>query len=69
MLSIYMRSAQSQVELRRLVNQLTLLGKANSLCTVVKLCVLLPVCDLVRAAGYMYAGCGLSQLGQNPCSV
>ena len=34
-----MRSAQRQVELRRLGNQLPLLGKANSLCTIVKCCV------------------------------
>ena len=36
-----MRSAQCQVELRRLDNQLPVLGKANSLCKIV--CVL-PVC-------------------------
>ena len=34
-----MRSAQRQVELRRLGNQLPVLGKANSLCKIVKLCV------------------------------
>ena len=34
-----MRSAQRQVELRRLGNQLQVLGKANSLCKVVKCCV------------------------------
>ena len=31
-----MRSAQRQVELRRLGNQLPVLGKANSLCKIVK---------------------------------
>ena len=34
-----MRSAQRQVELRRLGNQLPVLGKANSLCKSVTLCV------------------------------
>ena len=34
-----MRSAQRQMELRRLGNQLPVLGKANSLCQIVKLCV------------------------------
>ena len=34
-----MRSAQCQVELRRLGNQLPVLCKANSLCTIVKCCV------------------------------
>ena len=38
-----MRSAQRQVELRRLGNQLPVLGKANSLCTIVKCCVFWPV--------------------------
>ena len=33
-----MRSAQRQVELRRLVNQLPVLGKANSVCKVVTFC-------------------------------
>ena len=46
---IYMRSAQRQVELRRLGNQLPVLDKANSLCKIVNLYVL-PVCDLVWAA-------------------
>ena len=36
-----MRSVQRQVELRQLDNQLPVLGKANSLCKIVKiLCVL-----------------------------
>ena len=35
----YMSSVQRQVELRRLGNQLPVLGKANSLCKIVKLCV------------------------------
>ena len=34
-----MRSVQRQVELRRLDNQLPVLGKPNSLCKIVKLCV------------------------------
>ena len=34
-----MRSAQRKVELRRLGNQLPVLGKANSHCNIVKLCV------------------------------
>ena len=34
------RSAQRQVELRRLGNQLPVLNKVNSLCKIVKLCVL-----------------------------
>ena len=34
-----MHSAQHQVELRRLGNQLPVLGKANSLCKIVKCCV------------------------------
>ena len=34
-----MRCAQHQVELRRLGNQLPVLGKANSLCKIVKCCV------------------------------
>ena len=34
-----MRSAQRQVELRRLGSQLPVLGKANSFCKIVKLCV------------------------------
>ena len=34
-----MRSAQHQVELRSLGNQLPVLGKANSLCKIVKCCV------------------------------
>ena len=40
-----MRSAQHQVELRRLGNQLPVLGKANSLSKIVKCCVfcLLPL--------------------------
>ena len=33
-----MRSAQRRVELRRLGNQLPVLGKANSVCEIVKLC-------------------------------
>ena len=38
-------SAQREVELRRLVNMLPVLGKANSVCKIVKtnMCVL-PVC-------------------------
>ena len=40
-----MRSAQRQVELRRLGDQLPVLGKANSLCKIV--CVL-PVFELLR---------------------
>ena len=35
-----MRSAQRQVELRRLGKRLPVLGKANSLCKIVNLCVL-----------------------------
>ena len=34
-----MRSFQRQVELRRLGNHIPVLGKANSLCTIVKCCV------------------------------
>ena len=34
-----MRSFQRQVEFRRLGNQLPVLGKANSLCKIVKCCV------------------------------
>ena len=34
-----MRSVQHQVELRSLGNQLPVLGKANSLCKIVKCCV------------------------------
>ena len=40
-----MRSAQRQVELRRLGNQLPVLGKASSLCKILKLCVFWPVCS------------------------
>ena len=36
---LYMRSAQRQVKLRRLGNQIPVLGKANSLRKIVKLCV------------------------------
>ena len=47
-----MRSFQRQVELRRLGNQLPVLGKANSLFKLVKCCVFscLLSCDLVRTA-------------------
>ena len=38
-----MRSVQHQVELRRLGNQLPVLGKANSLCKVVKMLCVLPL--------------------------
>ena len=38
-----MRSAQRQVELRRLGNQLPVFGKANSLCKIVNFCVFWPV--------------------------
>ena len=38
-----MRSAQRQVELRRLSNQLPVLGKANSLCKIVKMLHVLPL--------------------------
>ena len=34
-----MHSAQRKVELRRLGNQISMLGKANSFCKIVKLCV------------------------------
>ena len=34
-----MHSAQRKVELRRLSNQISMLGKANSFCKIVKLCV------------------------------
>ena len=34
-----MRSAKRQAELRRLSNQIPVLGKANLLCKIVKLCV------------------------------
>ena len=45
-----MRSAQRQLEIRRLDSQLPVLGKANSLSKIVKLCVFcLFGCDLVRA--------------------
>ena len=46
-----MRSVQCQVELRRLGNQFSVLGKANLLCKLVKCCVFacLLSCDLVRA--------------------
>ena len=37
-----MRSAQRQVELRQFGNQLPVLGKANSLCKIVKLRVFSP---------------------------
>ena len=45
-----MRSAQLQVELRRLDNQRPKLGKGNSLCKIVKCCVFCLCCELVRAA-------------------
>ena len=38
-----MRSAQRQVELRRLSNHLPVLGKANSLCKIVKMLCVLPL--------------------------
>ena len=37
-----MRSVQHQVELKRLGNQLPVLGKANSLCKIVKMLGVLP---------------------------
>ena len=42
-----MCSAQRQVELRRLGNQLPVLGQTNSLC---KMVVCFACCDLIRAA-------------------
>ena len=48
------RSAQLQVELRRLGNQLPVLGKANSLCHIVKMCVF---CMLRLSSGRLGPGC------------
>ena len=45
-----MHSAQRKVELRRLGKQLHVLGKANSLCKIVKLCVFCLFVKLVWAA-------------------
>ena len=42
-----MRSAQRQVELRRLGNQLPVLGKANSLCEVSNMSCHVSVCNFV----------------------
>ena len=56
-----MRSAQRQVELRRLDNQLPVLVKANSLCKIVKCCVFCLFVRLRRSPGRRgrsrYPGC------------
>ena len=46
-----MRSAQRQMELKRLGNQLPVLGKANLVCKIGKCCVLLPVCSAATLYG------------------
>ena len=64
-----MRSVQRQVELTQLGNQLPVLGKANSVCKVVTFCEFCRFATLSGPRDKEYAGCGLSKLGQNPCSV
>ena len=70
-----MRSAQRQVELRRLCNQLTVLCKANSLCKIVKVCVL---CLFLPSPGHVWPGikgalyriwCGVLRLGDSVVKV
>ena len=63
-----MRSVQPQVELRRLVNQLPVFGKSNSVCKVVTFCEFCLFATYSGPRDNEY-GCGLSKLGQNPCSV
>ena len=55
-----MSSAQRQMELRRLVNQLPVLGKANSVCKVVTFCEFFLFATLPGPRDKEYARCGLS---------
>ena len=56
------RSAQRQVELRRLGNQLPVLSKANSLCKIVKYCVFCLFVKLRLSPGDQGPGIKLSQV-------
>ena len=62
-----MHSAQRKVEFRRLGNQLPVLGKDNSFCTIVKLCVF---CDLFWAAIDIpdYRNCGKIRVPSRRCT-
>ena len=52
----FMHSAQRKVELRRLGNQLPVLGKANSLCKIVKFCMFCLFVKLRHIPGYRSSG-------------
>ena len=57
-----MRSFQRQVELRRLGNQLPMLGKANSHCKIVKCCVFCLFIKLRLSPGCVDLGIKISRV-------
>ena len=72
-----MHSAQSKVELRRLGNQLPLLGKANLFCKIVKLCVFCLFVKLRLSLGRVgtrdkdipdYRNCGKIRVASRRCT-
>ena len=72
-----MHSAQSKVELRRLGNQLPLLGKANLFCKIVKLCVVCLFVKLRLSLGRVgtrdkdipdYRNCGKIRVASRRCT-